>query len=139
MKERRNQVFLINNEWIENFKSFFEYKDLEISLVTLFENFNNLNKNDEIFNNVISKLPSLYFEKMIGKLIDNNGFNEINKKAEDISYNVKKEKIEENEINLNFMSNFQIINPKINELLNEIKINMNSIKVNNSLIFGFSI
>ena len=75
-EENAESVFLINNEWVENFKYFFEYKDLEESLDKLSENLNNDNNSDEIYNNIISKFPTEYIFKMLNKLTNNN-LNEI--------------------------------------------------------------
>ena len=54
--ENNRSVYLINNDWIEKYKSFFEYKDLENYLLQLKDDRSNLIDNDFISEYYIRKL-----------------------------------------------------------------------------------
>ena len=78
-KEKSESVYLINNNWIEKYKSFYEYNDLKDYL-------KQLNKDDKLYttsfdiitkdyiNKIISNLPMDYINKLKDKLKDKNKF-----------------------------------------------------------------
>ena len=118
-KEKTNRIFLINNIWMENFKIFYEYKDIESHL---------LNHKDIIeleSENIIDNLPIEYFNKMIPKFKSNqNKLNEI----EEIFQVECKIKLKKYNIDLKYFHNFQIINSKVSGLLTIAGYNYNQIK-----------
>ena len=80
LKKEEKEFYLINSEWIEKFKNFFEYDDLVLYLGKLDrDSINTLFKNN-ILENQILDLPEEYFNKILAK-----NEKEINKKIEDIS------------------------------------------------------
>ena len=131
-KDKENIIFLINNNWIEKFKMFYEYEDIESHL---------LNINEFESENIIENLPNEYFNKMIQKLISNN--NKVNK-IEEISMEECKIRIEKKNIDLKYFNNFQIINSKISGLLTIAGYNYEQIKAdlyyigNNKILLRFN-
>ena len=96
-------VYLINNSWMEEYKSFFYYKDLEHHLKNKIKDFS-----EETINKIINNLPIGYLNK-------------INKKDKIIFDKDKVSKYEINKFNenINYFCNNQIINTKIHDLLKE--------------------
>ena len=59
-ESNKESVFIINNNWIEKYKYFFNYKDLEFYLEYMLKEGNiNSNSNEEAFQNIILNLPLL--------------------------------------------------------------------------------
>ena len=62
--ENSRSIYLMNNDWIEKYKSFFEYKDLENYLLQLKDDRSNLIDNDfiseEYIHKLITNLPGEY-------------------------------------------------------------------------------
>ena len=111
-ESNKESVFIINNNWIEKYKYFFEYKELEFYLEYMLKEGNiNSNSNEEAFQNIILNLPLYYVNKIKSKNIF-----ELENKIKDID-------IEENKImgqkpvNFKYFINFQIMNQKIYGLL----------------------
>ena len=121
----KDQVFLINNDWFEKFKLFFKYKDLESYLNHKLEKINiNSNCNDELFEKIISDIPSEIFNN-----IKQNENIELEKNIDDISLIEYKLKIKEEIVNIKLFNEFQIINTKIFSLLMNLDYNINPIKM----------
>ena len=108
----KETVYLINKLWIEKFKNFYEYKELELILEqinnssTLFQD--KFYIYDSLIEEIISKLPINYINKNIKK-----NKNEFDNKS--IKYDYKK--IDDNRREIKYLINNQIINYKIYELL----------------------
>ena len=138
LKKEEKEFYLINSEWIEKFKNFFEYDDLVLYLGKLDrDSINTLFKNN-ILENQILDLPEEYFNKILAK-----NEKEINKKIEDISQIDVKINIEEKNIDLKLYTNFQIIDQKIFGLLNILEYSYNPNKSdlyfigNNNMLLRF--
>jgi len=112
-------VYLINKLWIEKFKIFFEYKELELILKqinnssTLFHDKYHIY--DSLIEDIILKLPINYINKIMKK-----NKNEFDNKPIKYDYN----KINDNRIEIFYLINNQIINYKIYELLNSLEYNI---------------
>ena len=116
-----NIIYLINNKWIEKYKLFYEYNELEYNLINLKNKDSNIKYtdliiqnnyfiSDELIKKIILNLPNEYINKIIKK----DKFNNINEKLE---YH----KIEINKKEIRFLINNQIINQKIYTLLMSLK------------------
>ena len=111
----KETVYLINKFWIETFKNFYEYKELELILEqinkssTLFQD--KIYIGDFLIEEIISKIPFNYINKIIKKNKD-----EFNNKPIKYDYN----KINDNRREIQYLINNQIINNKIYELLNSL-------------------
>ena len=103
-KDGREIVYLINNSWMEEYKSFFEYKDLENYL-------KNKNKYppEEPMEKIIKNLPQEYIDKI--NKIDKNNFD----KTKTCVYETNKFND-----NINYYYNNNIINVEIYDLLKEL-------------------
>ena len=113
-------IYLINNNWIEKYKSFFEYKDLEDYLLQL-------NKNDKLYktnsnfiseeyiDKIISNLPEPYIKKLEKK----NNFN-TQEKIDKYETDIIRGTFDSNDIEISYSINNQIINSNIYSALNKI-------------------
>ena len=113
-EENKETVYLIDNSWLEKYKSSFAYNELENYLN---KDENNKTKNtfvsQELIQKIISNLPNNFINK-IKKLEKNEKFNyEYNK------LNLK------NKNDIRYLVNFQIINSKIYELLLNLNYELN--------------
>ena len=137
----KETVYLINKLWIEKFKNFYEYKELELILEqinissTLFQDKNYIN--DFLIEEIISKLPKNYINKIMKK--NKNGFGN---KPTKYDYN----KINDSKKEIYYLINNQIISYKIYELLNSLGYDIsNLIKTdlyfieNNKLVLFFEL
>ena len=136
MKENKNQllsilsegdkaqVFLINKDWFEKFKLFFEYKDLELYIKNNLKK-NNINSNDDsdLFQKIISEIPPGIFNN-----IRQNENIELGKNI-DVPLIENKLKIKEKFIDIKLFDESQIINSKIVSLLMNFEYNYNPIKM----------
>ena len=110
--ENKETVYLINNNWIENYKSFFEYKDLENELINI-DNKNHIEIKDiyitdEFIGKKISSLTDSFIEK-------------INRKNKTNFGKIKCEKNKLQKPNVNYLVNNQILNSRINIKLTKLK------------------
>ena len=134
-KEKSETVYLVNNNWIEKYKSFYEYNDLKDYL-------KQLNKVDKLYTTsfdiitkdyiykIISNLPMNY----INKLKDKNKFEsteKIDKYETDI---IKGTQVGQN-IQISYLINNQIINQKIYTSLINREYGKNSQLKNSELYF----
>ena len=115
-EQNKETVYLINNDWLEKFKSFFEYQDLEYFLKEK-SNIDKINSDSDkvIFQQIINGLSMEYFNKIIQKQIEKH--EEIDKTIENIYQENSIIKIGENLCDMKFLCNFQIVNHKINKSL----------------------
>ena len=117
-KEKSEKVYLIDNLWMEEYKSFFDYKYLKCYLFTKYSDLSKKNQDQlsqEKIKNIIGNLPTDYINK-------------INKKSNfDKSKYFKYEKKEFNQ-KIKYLNNNHIINSKNYKLLMDQKY-----KLNNSL------
>ena len=127
-EKNKEIVYLINKEWIEKFKIFFEYENFKLFISKEYD-LDKINSNcqDEILENVIENLPPEYLNKIKNK-IANNSINTISKIIDEITQEEYNVKIEENLVKIKFFTNFQIINQKIQGLLNILGYDANTIK-----------
>ena len=111
-KQNKETVYLINNDWLEKFKSFFEYQDLEYFLKEK-SNIDKINSDSDkvIFQQIINGLSMEYFNKIIQKQIEKH--EEIDKTIENIYQENSIIKIGENICDMKFLCNFQFVNHKI--------------------------
>ena len=105
--ENKNNIYIINNNWIEKYKLYFEYIELEKYLLKN-DNILNIIKNknylsDDLIGNLIINLPLDYIKKIISK-------ENIDKKIDKLSY---KDYKNINNKELKYLYNFQIINQEI--------------------------
>ena len=106
--DNKETVYLINNNWIENYKSFFEYKDLENELMNI-DNKNpieikDIYITDEFIDKKISSLTDSFIEKISKKNKTNFG-------------KIKYEKMNLQKPDVNYLINNQIINSRIYDKL----------------------
>ena len=113
-EQKKESVFLINSDWIEKFKNFFEYYYIESFLHKKYKSNVNSNSDDNIFEEVIVNIPQKYFNKLNERIQKNSKFN---KKVDNISQENCKVKIDKDELDIKYLCNFQIINQKIFGLL----------------------
>ena len=73
--ENKETVYLIINNWIENYKSFFEYKDLENELMNIDNKNPNDNQNDFITDEFIDQKISSLTDSFIEKINKKNKIN----------------------------------------------------------------
>ena len=102
-EEGKEKVYLINNSSIENYKSFFEYKELENHLDKI-EIKSDIYNTSKFIENIILNLPDDYIKKL-------KEYNKIEK----LNYEYNNIKIDNKEIS--FLFNFQIINSPIKDKL----------------------
>ena len=129
LKEKKNDVFvelkqgncetcyLINNSWIEEYKSFYDYQHLENYLMNIKElsvsfSKNNYYLSDDKLNQIIDGLPDDYTDKINSK----KNFD----KNKTFNYEIK-----ESHKRIKYTYNNQIINSKIYELLTKSGYNLN--------------
>ena len=108
--ENRELVYLINNSWMEEYKSYFDYQYLENYLMNQKEYLESIFKNyktDEAIKKLISNLPGEYTEKINRKNIFD--------KSKILSY----DKLETNR-RVSYSINNHIVNPKVHELLTRV-------------------
>ena len=113
-------IYLINNNWIEKYKSFYEYKDLENYLLQL-------NKTNKLyptnFNSIkadyIDKIISILPEDYINKLKEKNKF-EIQDKIDKYETDTIKGTFDGNDREISYYINNQMINYHIYMDLNKI-------------------
>ena len=136
----KETVYLINKLWIEKFKNFFEYKEIELILekidisTTLYQDKNLIC--DYFIEEIISYFPQNYFITIIKK-----NKNDFYNKPVEYDYN----KIDASGREIQYLINNQIINSQIYELLNSLEYNIaNQIKAtdlyfieNNELLLLF--
>ena len=132
-EENKNTYYLINNIWIENFKSFFEYNELK-KYIHLFYDKNPNIKNDislseDNKDKIISNLLFSYINKIINKDLTN-----IEKTIGKISDNIYIVSLNKKQIN--FLYDYQIINQKIYGLLLYLEYEFESIKKVSSYNIG---
>ena len=121
LENNKETVYLINKLWIEKFKNFYEYKELELELKleqinnssTLFQDKYDIY--DSLIEDIISKLPINYINKIMKK-----NKNEFDNKSIKYDYN----KINDKRREIKYLINNQIINYKIYELLNSLEYNI---------------
>ena len=113
VEDNSESIYLINNNWIEKYKSFFEYDDLK-------EYLKKLNKNDKLYStsfdiisdeyikNIISNLPEDY----INKLKTKNKF-EIKEKFDKYDTDIIKGIRDDKKIEISYLIKNQIINQEI--------------------------
>ena len=107
-EDNKYSIYIINNNWIKNYKLFFEYEQLEIYLNDNIQNLNIQNNNilsDKKISKIISDLPIEYI-----KIIMKKNINEIKKNIEMLSFKDYK-KINNKEYK--YFDNFQIINNNV--------------------------
>ena len=107
-EDNKYSIYLINNNWIKNYKLFFEYEQLEKYLNDNIQNLNIQNNyilSYEKISKIISDLPIEYLNIIMKKNID-----EIKKNISMLSFNDYK-KINNKEYK--YFDNFQIINNNI--------------------------
>jgi hypothetical protein len=118
--ENNRSVYLINNDWIEKYKSFFEYKDLENYLLQLKDDRSNLIDNDFISEDYIRKLitnlPGEYINKLQSKMKSNNKFDK-KEKFKNYEYDKVIETKDGKQKEISYLINNQLINTKIHGLL----------------------
>ena len=110
--ENKETVYLINNNWIENYKSFFEYKNLENELMNIDRKNANEIQNafitDEFIDEKLSSLTDSFIEK-------------INKKNKTNFGEIKYDKIKLQKTDFDYLVNNQIINSRIYLKLTNLK------------------
>ena len=114
-EENNETIYLINNSWMEEYKSFFDYNTLEQILIKFFDT-NNITDNyisESKIKNIMKNLPSDYINKinLKGQFAINKTFNYEQK---DLNNNIR------------YTYNNCIINSKINKLLMEQKYKLNN-------------
>ena len=115
VENKKETVYLINNKWIENYKTTFDYNILEKTL-SEFEKRNNVfSISDENINKILTILPYEYFNKIV--LLNKN----IDKNIDMIQSKTEKK----NNRILKFLFDFQIINSQIYGLLIQLEYNCN--------------
>ena len=119
-EDNSQMVYLINNNWIEKYKSFFEYRDLENYLLELNKtvklyptNFNSIK--EDYIDKIISILPEDY----INKLKEKNKF-EIQDKIDKYETDTIKGTFDGNGREISYYINNQMINYHIYMDLNKI-------------------
>ena len=139
-EKNKLEVYLINNDWLEKFKLFFNYKLLESFLEG-----KDLNENidEKKIEEIINDKPLKYFNKMINIFVEEKS--ELDKKIEDISQENYTLKLEKNKIcELKFLFNYQIINEKAFELIKTLFSDISQYKIdlyiieNNKILLRFS-
>ena len=113
-EQKKESVFLVNSDWIEKFKYFFESEYINSYLNNKYKSNINSNDDDKIFEEVIANIPGRYFNKLNEKIQKNGKFNN---KLDNISQENFKVKTDKSELNITYFCNFQIINQKIFGLL----------------------
>ena len=102
--ENKETVYLISNNWIQNFKSFFEYKDLENELMNIDKEnpleIQYLFITDEFIDKKISSLTDSFIEKINNKNKPNLG-------------KIKYEKMKLDKTDFDYLVNNQIVNSRI--------------------------
>ena len=111
--DNKETVYLINNNWIENYKSFFEYKDLENELMNMVNINPNDNQNGFITDEFIEKKISSLTDSFIGKIKNKNKINFGKIKYENNNAQQKPD--------VNYLVNNQIVNSKIYDKLTKLK------------------
>ena len=122
-EEKKESHFIININWMKQFKLFFEYDDLKLYLRQL-DNNSHLKSEEKIINDIIINLPLDYINKII-----NNNRSEVNQKVDDLiiaNYSIKMCKYKSN---LKYFKNYQIINKKINLLLMSLEYDLTPIQI----------
>ena len=99
--DNKETVYLINNNWIENYKSFFEYKDLENELINID------NKNPSEIKDIY--ITGGFIDKKISSLTD-SFIEKINKKNKTNFGKIKCEIIKLQKRDVNYLVNNQIVN-----------------------------
>ena len=110
--EEKETVYLINNKWIQNYKSFFKYKDLENELMNID------NKNSVDFQSVY--ITENFIDKKLSSLSD-SFIEKINKNINKINFGKvtdEKKKLEKPDVH--YLVNIQIINSRIYKKLTEL-------------------
>jgi hypothetical protein len=114
-EENNETIYLINNSWMEEYKSFFDYNTLEQILIKFFDT-NNITDNyisESKIKNIMKNIPKEYINKinLKGQFAINKTFN-----------------YGQNELNNNirYTYNSCIINSKINKLLMDQKYKFNN-------------
>ena len=112
-EENKETVYLINNSWMEEYKSFFDYQSLENYLMNKKEFSDLFIKNNYYFskekiNEIVNGLPEDYINK-------------INKKENFDKNKTLKYEYNQNKNEINYLCNNHIINSKIYQLLLELK------------------
>ena len=119
-EDNSEHIHLINNNWIEKYKSFYEYKDLENYLLQL-------NKTNKLypttFNSIkadyIDKIISILPEDYINKLKEKNKF-EIQDKIDKYETDTIKGTFDGNDREISYYINNQMINYHIYMDLNNL-------------------
>ena len=116
-EENKETVYLINNSWMEEYKSFFDYQSLENYLMNKKEFSDLFIKNNYYFskekiNEIVNGLPEDYINK-------------INKKENFDKNKTLKYEYNQNKNGIEYLCNNHIINSKIYELLIGLKYKLN--------------
>ena len=108
-EDNSEHIHLINNNWIEKYKSFYEYKDLENYLLQLNKtvklyptNFNNIK--EDYIDKIISILPEDYINKLKNKKFDSK------EKIDKYETGIIKGAFDSKDIEISYSINNQIIN-----------------------------
>ena len=115
-QENYLSTYLINNNWMEKFKSYYEYNDLENYLFQVKDDQSNLFEKDYISEKFITKIISNLPETYINKLRSKNRFDKtikFNKYDFDKIIETKGNR----KVEISYLINNQLINYKIYELL----------------------
>ena len=119
-EDNSQMVYLINNNWIEKYKSFFEYRDLKNYLLELNKTFKLYPTNfNSIKEDYIDKIISILPEDYIDKLKKKNKF-DIPDKIDKYENNIIKKTFDSKNIEISYSINNQIINYRIYVELNKI-------------------
>ena len=126
--ENGETVYLIHNSWMEEYKSFFDYKSLE----------NYLDSKKEYSDLIVQNNDYIIFENKIKQIIESLPVDYINKINKNPSFDKEKNfKYEYNKIKNgeNYLCNNHILNSKTYQLLNEQKYKLNEPIKNFTLYF----
>jgi len=109
--DNKETVYLINNNWIENYKFFFEYKDLENELMSI--DSKNLIEIQDIY------ITDEFIDKKISSLTD-SFIEKVNKKNKTNFGKIKYDIMNLQKPNANYLVNNQIVNYGIYDKLNKL-------------------